>query len=229
MDSSFSASPTAEWVGSADTVLLDVDGTLIDSTYFHALAWIRAFARHDLHPHWWQVHRTIGMGGDLLVGELCGEAVEERLGDTLRAQWADEYRRVLPEVRAFTGVAELISRLRRQGLVVALASSGAAEFTDAAIDLIGVERSELGAVTTSEDADRSKPEPDILSVALEKAGGQSAVLIGDTVWDVESAKRLGSRCVAVRSGGFSTGELSEAGAVLVVDDVAQLAASDGVP
>ena len=130
----------------ADTVLLDVDGTLIDSTYFHALAWIRAFAAHDLTPDWWRVHRTVGMGGDLLVGEVCGREVEDRLGDELRADWADRYRQLLPEVRVFPGARALIDQLQQAGHRVALASSGAQEFTEAALRMLGMAGDEFAAV-----------------------------------------------------------------------------------
>lgn len=197
-----------------DTVLLDVDGTLIDSTYLHALAWMRAFARHDLTPQWWRVHRTIGMGGDRLVAEICGAAVEDSLGDTLREEWSDCYREVLPEVRALPGAADLVHSLTDAGLRVALASSGKTEFTDAAMELLQLSRSDFAAVTTSEDAEGSKPAPDILAVALEKAGGERAVVVGDSTWDVEAAHRLPAECIAVRSGGFSEAELRNAGAVL---------------
>ncbi|AZG44460.1 HAD family hydrolase [Gordonia insulae] len=222
MDGSDSASPT-DTTSPVDTVLLDVDGTLIDSTYLHALAWIRAFAAHDLRPAWWRVHRTVGMGGDLLVGELCGPDVEDRLGDALRAEWADRYREVLPEVRPLPGARRFVEDLNGAGLTVALASSGAAEFTDAALDILRMNRDDFAAVTSSEDVDVSKPEPDILATALDRAGGTRAVLVGDTVWDIESARRLDAECVAVRSGGFAEAELSGAGAVLVVETVGDLA------
>ncbi|RPA20085.1 HAD family hydrolase [Gordonia sp. OPL2] len=210
----------------ADTVLLDVDGTLVDSTYLHALAWTRAFGAHDLAPPWWRIHRTVGMGGDLLVGEVCGADVEDRLGDTLRSEWADRYRELLPEVRSFPGARELVDAIRSAGLEVALASSGAAEFTDAALDILGMTRDDFDAVTSAEDVDRSKPHPDILGTALESAGGTQALLVGDTVWDVESAARLSAACVGVRTGGFSEAELDSAGAALVVDDIGVLAQCD---
>lgn len=205
-----------------DTVLLDVDGTLIDSTYLHALAWVRAFAGHDLTPPWWRVHRAIGMGGDRLVGEVCGADVENSLGDTLRSDWEDRYRELLGEVTVLPGAVPLIESLVDAGFKVALASSGKSEFTDAAIELLGMQRSDFAAVTSSEDAEDSKPDPDILGAALEAAGGSSAVVVGDTVWDVASAARLPAQCVAVRSGGFAEAELVDAGAVLVVDDVGVL-------
>ncbi|MBD0862175.1 HAD family hydrolase [Gordonia sp. zg691] len=207
-----------------DTVLLDVDGTLIDSTYLHALAWMRAFAAHDLTPLWWRVHRAIGMGGDRLVGEICGDEVEESLGDTLRDAWSEHYRGMLADVRPLPGAVDLIRGLLDADYRVALASSGKSEFTDAALDSMGLHRDDFAAVTTSDDADSSKPAPDILSVALERAGGGRAVVVGDTVWDIESAHRLPADCVAVRSGGFAEGELRDAGAILVVDDVGDLVA-----
>ncbi|MDY6808373.1 MAG: HAD-IA family hydrolase, partial [Actinomycetota bacterium] len=151
------------------------------------------------------------------------DEVEHELGDDLRAAWSDCYRRLLGEVRAFDGAVELIEDLRSAGLGVALASSGAAEFTDAALQILGLSADTFVAVTSAEDVDHAKPEPDILDTALARAGGERAVVIGDTVWDVESAKRLGVPCLAVRSGGFGEAELIDAGAVRVVDDVGALA------
>lgn len=211
--------PPAE---SVDTVLLDVDGTLVDSTYLHALAWQRAFVRHELAPESWRVHRAIGMGGDRLVEELCGAEVERRLGDELRAEWEDEYAALLPQVRPLPRAADLVRHLAGLGLRVALASSGKKRFTDAAIGSLGLDADDFAAVTSSEDAEESKPQPDILGVALERAGGRRAVVVGDSVWDIESAGRLGADAVAVRTGGFSAAELNQAGAALVVDDVAAL-------
>lgn len=115
--------PTEE--APVDTVLLDVDGTLIDSNHLHALAWQRAFAGHDLYPEWWRIHRAIGMGGDQLVGEICGPDVENSLGDDLRDEWAQQYRKLLPEVRALPRAADLVRMLADAGYRVALASSGA--------------------------------------------------------------------------------------------------------
>ncbi|MFE0752146.1 HAD family hydrolase [Gordonia sp. NPDC058843] len=208
--------------GSIDTVLLDVDGTLVDSTYLHALAWMRAFGGHDLTTQWWRVHRAIGMGGDRLVGEIFDNDVERSLGDTLREEWERAYRDLLPDVRPLPGAADLVRVLLDDGYRVALASSGKSEFTDAALGSMGLSRNDFAAVTTSDDADSSKPAPDILSVALEEAGGGKAVVVGDTVWDVASAHRLPAGCVAVRSGGFAEGELRDAGAVLVVEHVGEL-------
>lgn len=209
-----------------DTVLLDVDGTLADTTYHHALAWSRAFAQHDLTPPLWQIHRCIGMGGDKLVPMVAGEGVERDLGDTLREQWASEYASLLPEVHLLQGARDLVLALHERGLKVALASSGKKPFTDHVIDLLDLPQGVLGTITTSEDAQESKPAPNILQEALERVGGVGAVLVGDTPYDVASAARMGSPCVVVRSGGFGVQELEHSGAVLVVDGPEDLIDAD---
>ena len=207
-------------------VLLDIDGTLIDSTYHHALAWHRAFARHDLHPPVHTVHRTIGMGGDKLVAEVAGDEVEERLGDALRDAWREEYLPLRAEVRPLDGAADLVRRLHAEGYRVALASSGDPQFSEEAVDLLGV-RDEIEVLTTSEDVDDSKPEPDLLGETLRRLGEVSgSVLLGDTVYDVESAKRAGMPCLAVLTGGYGRAELTDAGAALVVDGPSDLLTAD---
>lgn len=205
-----------------DTVLFDVDGTLVDSTYHHTVAWARAFEHFDLQPALWRVHRAIGMGGDKLVGHICGDEVAEKLGDDLSEAWGEEYEKLVGSVRAFDGAADAVRAVRDRGYKVALASSGKEKFTDASLEMLGLKKSELDAVTSSDDAENSKPDPDILQVALKKAGGEHGILIGDSTWDVKSAERLDMRCVGVRSGGFSEHELTGAGAIFVVDAVTNL-------
>ena len=135
--------------GAVDTVLFDVDGTLIDSTYHHAIAWARAFARFDLYPPLWRVHRSIGMGGDQLVPNLVGDDVESKHGGDLRDAWEEEYEKLLPEVRGFDGAADAVRAARSKGYKVALASSGKEEFTDAALEKVGLTRDDFDAVTSS--------------------------------------------------------------------------------
>ncbi len=198
-------------------ILFDIDGTLVDSTYHHALAWQRAFARHEVVLPLWRIHRTVGMGGDKLVAEVAGDDVEERIGDSLRDAWREEYVAIKAEVDPLPGAAELVRTLVAAGYTVALASSGDPEFADEALDDLDI-RDQVALLTTSEDAEESKPEPDLIGVTLDRLDGvRRAVMIGDTPYDVESAERAGLGCIGLRSGGYSEAELVDAGAVLVVD------------
>lgn len=208
-------------------VLFDIDGTLVDSTYHHAVAWHRAFARHDLTPPLWRIHRSIGMGGDKLVAHVTDDDVEDRWGDELRDAWRTEYLELRTEVRPLPGARQLVVALRRDGYRVALASSGDPQFAEEAVDLLGI-GDDIELLTTSADVDASKPEPDLVGETLRRLGlgplgeVQQAALVGDTVYDVEAAARAGIACVGVRSGGVSRAELLEAGAVAVGDALEDL-------
>jgi HAD superfamily hydrolase (TIGR01509 family) len=205
-------------VTSSDTsaILFDIDGTLVDSTYHHAIAWQRAFDRNDLPFPLWRIHRTIGMGGDKLVTEVAGEDVEKKLGDTLRDAWKDEYLKIKTEVFPLPGAAALVRKLVDDGYLVALASSGEPEFANEALDDLDI-RDVVKVLKTSADVSGSKPDPDLIEVTLEALGVERGVMIGDTPYDVESAGRAGLKCIGLRSGGYSQAELEEAGAALVVD------------
>lgn len=209
-----------------DTVILDVDGTLADSTYHHALAWSRAFARVDLHPPLWRIHRTIGMGGDKLVASVAGEDVEREHGDTLRQAWEEEYDALLPEVGLLPGARELVLALAGRGLTVTLATSGKERFTEHVLGQLDLPEGTLAARTSSDEVEESKPAPDLLVRSLEESGGTSALMVGDTTYDVAAAARLGMPCVAVRTGGFGDQELLDAGAAAVVDTPADLLDED---
>ena len=205
-----------------DVVLFDVDGTLVDSTYHHAVAWHRAFTRHGMRVPMWRVHRTVGMGGDKFVGVVAGDEVEEERGDELRDAWKEEYAELMAEVEPLPGAADLVRGLVEAGYVIALASSGEKPFADAAIEDLGIGR-QVAAVTTTTDAENSKPDPDILVATLAQLEGvERAILVGDTPYDVEAAARIGLGCVGLLTGGFSRTELEEAGAVAVVGDLTEL-------
>lgn len=197
-------------------VLLDIDGTLTDSTYHHAVAWHRAFGRYDLEPPpLWRLHRSIGMGGDRLVAHVAGDRVEKEYGDRLRDGWREEYLSLRAEVRPLPGAAALVRRLREDGVRVALASSGDPQFSREAVEMLGVGDA-IEVLLTAEDVDASKPEPDLVEQTLSRLGDvERAVLVGDTVYDVESAARAGLPCVALLCGGFGREELLAAGAVHV--------------
>jgi HAD superfamily hydrolase (TIGR01549 family) len=205
-----------------DTVVLDIDGTLVDSTYHHTVAWTRAFHSVGLDLPAWRIHRAIGMGGDRLVAAVAGQAVEDESGDAVRDAWEKEYDSMLDEPVAFPGAAGLLADLRERGLRVVLASSAIPRHAERSIALLGEEREHAQATTTSEDAEASKPDPELLEVAIDRVEGSSSIVVGDSVWDVEAAHRLGIPAVALLSGGFGEAELRAAGATWVVEDVADL-------
>lgn len=209
------------------TAVLDVDGTLADSTYHHAVAWRRAFAGTDGPvPALWRLHRAIGMGGDRLPAAVAGQEVEDRLGDRLREAWEEEYARLLDQVGLLPGARDLVLALREAGFTVALASSGKDRFTQHVLRLLDLPEGTLSAVTSSDAAGESKPEPDILEAALADAGGDIAFAVGDTPYDVAAAARAGAPCVALRTGGFGTAELQDAGAALIADEPVDLLGTD---
>ena len=206
---------------SLDTAVVDVDGTLVDTNYHHALAWAKAFGRYDLFPPLWRIHRAIGMGGDRLVAAVAGDEAEERCGDELREAWVEEFDTMIDQVQVLAGAPEFLRFLRGEGLKVVLATSGKPKHVAHFLGLFdGRELSD--GVVTAEDADSSKPAPDLVEAALEQVGGSSAVMIGDSTWDVRSAAETGITTVCVRTGGFPDADLKEAGAREVYDDLAAL-------
>jgi HAD superfamily hydrolase (TIGR01549 family) len=204
-----------------DTAIFDVDGTLVDSNYQHALAWFRAFRRYDVVRPLWRIHRAIGMGGDKLVAEVGGADVERRLGEELRAAWVEEFDQLIGEVQPFAGAHELLGEVKRRGFQLVLASSGKAQHVEVFLDLVDG-TSIADAWTTSEDAEETKPEPDLVKTALAKVEGASGVMIGDSVWDVVAAAKLDVPTIAVRTGGFSVDELQDAGAAQVYSSLVEM-------
>jgi HAD superfamily hydrolase (TIGR01509 family) len=201
--------------------ILDVDGTLVDTNYHHALAWYRAFTQHDVVLPVWRIHRAIGMGGDQLVAALAGEDAERELGDDIRAAEKALYMAVIHEVRPLPDARRLVEVLKERGHRVVLASSAKAKEVDHYLDLLGV-RELADDWTTSADVEKTKPEPDLVQTAISKVGGGDAVMIGDSVWDCIAAERAGVPTIAVLTGGFSEAELKEAGAATVFDSLQAL-------
>jgi HAD superfamily hydrolase (TIGR01509 family) len=193
--------------------ILDVDGTLVDTNYHHAIAWFRAFRRHFLTLQVWRIHRHIGMGGDQLVAALAGDEVEERLGDDIREAESELYKELIDEVQPMEGSRRLIEDLKEAGNTVVLASSAKDWEIEHYLELLDA-KDLVDAWTTSDDVEQTKPQPDLVHAALDKVDGQpeDAMLIGDTVWDVKAAHRAGVETLAVRTGGFSEQELRDAGA-----------------
>jgi HAD superfamily hydrolase (TIGR01549 family) len=205
----------------AQAAILDVDGTLVDTNYHHTLAWFRALREHDVTVPIWRLHRHVGMGGDQYVEAVAGTEVEERLGDRLRERWEELFDELIGECVPLAGAHELLRDLRARGLRVVLASSSIQKHLDHFLDLLDA-REVADAWTTKEDVEQSKPEPDLVEAAMEKAGTRDAVMVGDTPWDVEAARRAGIETVCVLTGGFSEAELREAGAAAVYESVEEL-------
>ncbi len=200
------------------TALLDVDGTLVDTTFHHALAWWKACRDGGLEVPVWRLHRLIGKGSDLLLQAIGGEG-----RDDITERWQVHFDEMKPGVRALPGAPELIHALSDRGLRVVLATSGGEEDVEASRQVIGADEW-VHAVVSSSEVDQSKPAPDIFDLALDRAGTvpAHAIVVGDTVWDVEAADACGITCIGVRSGGVSEAELLEAGAAVVYDDAADL-------
>jgi HAD superfamily hydrolase (TIGR01549 family) len=201
--------------------ILDVDGTLVDTNYQHALAWYRAFHRHEVVLPVWRIHRHIGMGGDHLVKALAGEEVEAEKGDGIRDAEKELYSELIEEVEPLEGAAGLIRDLKERGQAVVLASSAKREEVEHYVDLLGA-RELVDDWTTSADVDATKPEPDLIEAAVEKSGHDDAVMLGDSVFDCEAANRASLETVAVLTGGFSEQELRDAGAVAVFESIEAL-------
>src|SRR5918998_5089689 len=205
------------------TAILDIDGTLVDTNYHHTVAWYRAFRQHGIVLPIWRIHRHIGMGGDQLVASLTDDATEVEKGDDIRAAEKPLYLAFIEEVEPMEGARGLIEDVKANGHQVVLASSAKQDEVDHYLDQLDA-RELADDWTTSADVESTKPEPDLVRAALDKAGADAsdAVMVGDTTWDVEAAKRAGVETIAVRTGGFGPEELEAAGAAAVFESVAEL-------
>jgi HAD superfamily hydrolase (TIGR01549 family) len=211
---------------SKPAAILDIDGTLVDTNYQHAIAWYRAFLQSGKVLPIWRVHRHSGMGGDHLVAALAGEEFDEEHGDDVRAAEKVLYMALIEEVRPFADARALLEHLKAQDHALVLASSAKPDEVEHYLDLLDA-RDLADDWTHSGDVERTKPEPDLVAAAVEKAGGGEAVMVGDSTWDCEAAKRAGLSTVAVLTGGFSEAELLDAGATCVFASLSDLLASLG--
>jgi HAD superfamily hydrolase (TIGR01509 family) len=207
----------------ARAVLLDVDGTLIDANYQHALAWYRAFRANGLVMPIWRIHRHVGMGGDQLVPALIGAEADAEKGEDIRETRKEIYEELIEEVAPLDGAHELIADLKECGRTTVLASSAPKKEIDHYLDLLEA-RDLADGWTTDDDVEATKPEPDLVRAALVMARTHEAVLVGDTPWDIESARKSGIETITVITGGYSEQELRDAGAVGVYESVQELRA-----
>lgn len=208
----------------APAVLFDIDGTLIDSNYLHVHAWLRAFDAEGLPADAWRIHRCTGMDGTTLVRTLTEDAGQDVL-DRLKARHSEFYQESATLLALLPGARDLLRWVAAHGLQVVLATSAPEDELAMLREVLDCDEV-ISAVTSSEDVDTAKPRPDIVQVALDRAGvsTQDAVLLGDSVWDCEAAKRAGVPSIAVQSGGVSRAELLEAGASAVFEDPGDLLA-----
>jgi HAD superfamily hydrolase (TIGR01549 family) len=210
------------------TAILDVDGTLVDTNYHHTLAWHRALRDNGHHVRMWEIHRHIGMGGDKIVAALAGAEAEHEQGEEIREAESEAYAELIGEVEPIEGARELIVDLREEGAAIVLASSAKPEEVEHYVDLLDA-RELVDAWTTAGDVEQTKPSPDLVHAALEKAeAGGRAAMIGDSVWDVKAASAADVPTIAVLTGGFSEAELRDAGAAEVVESISALGTGDSV-
>lgn len=207
-------------------VILDIDGTLIDSNDAHARAWVDAVNESGRDPITFvRVRPLIGMGGDKVLPALTGLTKDEPEGKRLSERSGEIFRsRYLPEIRAFPKVRELLQRMRDAGLTIVVATSSSKENVKGLLDAAGV-RDLIEESTSASDAEESKPEPDIVEAAVKSSGHPASelVMLGDTPYDVEAASRAGVRLIAVRCGGWWADDALE-GATAIYDDPASLLA-----
>jgi HAD superfamily hydrolase (TIGR01509 family) len=210
-------------------VIFDVDGTLIDSNDAHAHAWVEAFADHGIPVVYDRVRRAIGMGGDKLMPIVAGIEEDSHEGRKISKRRAEIFQHTwLPELRPFRGARDLVRRLKDSGFTLAVASSAKEDELHPLLEIAQV-ADLIPTRTSSDDAERSKPDPDIVSAAVQRAGcaRERTMMIGDTPYDVQAATRAGIQIVAFACGGWSADDLRGAAAIYTgpADLLAQYASS----
>jgi HAD superfamily hydrolase (TIGR01509 family) len=203
-------------------VLVDIDGTLVDSNYVHVIAWMYAFQAAGCQVEAWRIHQAIGMDSAKLIEFLIGDDAE-RLADQLKDVHSSRYKELSSLLQPFDGARELLRAVSARGTKVVLATSSPPDELEILRDLLDVEDA-VETITNAEDVETAKPAPDIVSKALERSGvdAPDAVFLGDAVWDVKASAAAGVTCVGVTSGGVHKAELQEAGAAQLYPTVRDL-------
>lgn len=205
-------------------VLLDVDGTLVDSNDAHAHAWVKALAEAGVAAEFAAVRRRIGKGGDKLLPEVSGIDAESETGKGISQRRGEIFQKeYLPQLKSTPGTKDLLTRMKKAGLKLAVASSAKEDELQGLLKVCGA-GAFIQASTSSDDAENSKPDPDIVHAALEQLGHpkEQVILLGDTPYDVEASRKAGIRVVALRCGGWGDADLK--GATRIYDDPADLLA-----
>ncbi|HVS01116.1 MAG TPA: HAD family hydrolase [Thermoanaerobaculia bacterium] len=204
-------------------VILDIDGTLVDSNEAHVRAWVQALAEHgfDVPPE--KIRRLIGMGGDNLLPAAIGVEKDSERGKPIAERHGELFKEQLPTLKPFPKVRQLLERMKKDGLELVVATSSEPDLMKALLDVAGV-ADLLEDAASKGDVENSKPEPDIVKAALDLLGlpAAEAVMLGDTPYDVEAAGKIGVGTIALRCGGFSEEDLGRA--IVIYDDAADLLA-----
>lgn len=200
-------------------VIFDVDGTLVDTNYLHVLAWARAVHDAGETASMAKIHQLMGMGSDQLVERLLGRPHDE-VADGHKAH----FEKLMEEIRAFPGAKDLLSEVHRRGAKVVLATSASDDQLAAMLEALALPDGIVDHRTNKDDVEQSKPAPDVFATALKDSGlsPDRAVVVGDTLWDIEAASDCGLRVVAVLTGGIARNALEEAGAIAVYEDPVDL-------
>ncbi|NUP59216.1 MAG: HAD family hydrolase [Pseudarthrobacter sp.] len=204
--------------GARRGVLFDVDGTLIDSSYLHTISWWGAFRQYGYDVPMASIHYFVGMGGARLVDNLLPDGRDRAEDEDIMASHGALYASHWPSLRAFNGSKDLLGQCHAGGLAVALASSARKKDLQVMRDVLDADAF-IDAATSANDAEESKPAPDILQAALDAVGmdAADAVYVGDAVWDMKAAAALGIPSIGVTCGGVNAAELRKAGAAEVYD------------
>jgi HAD superfamily hydrolase (TIGR01509 family) len=212
-------------MNSRKPVLLDLDGTLVDSTFHHAITWQRAFAQHGLEIEAWRCHRAIGMGADQLVPALAGQEWADEHGEAAADTESALFREMIARVPPLPGARGFLEILKGRGHPTVLASSSNQDDLDVYLELLRA-RELLDDWTTSDDVQQTKPEPDVIKAALHKLGDpKDGVMIGDSVHDINAAHAAGVPAIGLRTGGFGADELRDAGAESIFENLLELIAA----
>src|SRR5919204_1642444 len=204
-------------------VLFDVDGTLVDTSYLHTVTWWQACHEYGHDVPMARVHQAIGMGSDKLIDHLLGPDRDREHDEELKTAHLTLYATYWERLRPLPGAADLLRAVAGRGLTVVLASSASKRELEVLRKAIDADDA-IDVATSASDAGASKPDPDILGVALERSGlsPDRALLVGDAVWDVDAAASAGLPCIGLTCGGICAAELRAAGAVETYDDPAAL-------
>jgi HAD superfamily hydrolase (TIGR01549 family) len=206
-------------------LILDLDGTLVDTVYAHVFAWQRAFAEVGLAIDGWRIHRRIGMSGGLFARAAArelGRAIDAAAAEELQRRHGELFREFLPVRRALRGAVELLRELRRRNIAFGIATSGRRPEIDRSLELLGIGDDVV--VVDRGDVVRAKPEPDLFIACQQRLGlaANECYVVGDAVWDQLAARRAGILSVGLLSGGYGESELVSAGAYRVYRDPADL-------